>query len=107
MVDPTPKDGGNVQQNLFNLVHFMADMRQIMLVGFGVGLLGVFMTVVRLAVAEHGWAKSWDTTSTRRSRRARAAVPAAVARPEPIRSKVIAVTLRTRLGDTAPHPGPT
>jgi hypothetical protein len=95
------------QQNLINLVHFMADMRRIMLAGFGVGLLGVFMTVVRLAVAEHGWAKSWNPTSTRRSRRARAAVPAAVAPPVPIRSKVVAVTLRTRIGDTAPHPGPT
>jgi hypothetical protein len=95
------------QQNLINLVHFMADMRRIMLAGFGVGLLGVFMTVVRLAVAERGWAKSWDTTSSRRSKRARAAVPASAARPEPIRSKVVAVTLRTRIGDTAPHPGPT
>jgi hypothetical protein len=95
------------QQNLINLVHFMADMRRIMLAGFGVGLLGVFMTVVRLAVAEHGWAKSWNPTSTRRLKRARAAVPALVASPEPIRSKVVAVTLRTRIGDTAPHPGPT
>jgi hypothetical protein len=95
------------QQNLINLVHFMADMRRIMLAGFGVGLLGVFMTVVRLAVAEHGWAKSWNPTSTRRLKRARAAVPASVAPPEPIRSKVVAVTLRNRIGDTAPHPGPT
>ena len=95
------------QHDLINLFHFMSDIRRVMLIGFGVGLLGVFMTVVRLAVAEHGWAKSWNPTSTRRLKRVRAAVPASVASPEPIRSKVVAVTLRTRIADTAPHPGPT
>jgi hypothetical protein len=95
------------QHDLINLFRFMSDIRRVMLIGFGVGLLGVFMTVVRLAVAEHGWAKSWVPTSTRHSGRARAAMPPPVAPPEPIRAKSVARTLRTRIADTAPHPGPT
>jgi hypothetical protein len=94
------------QADFASVLHFVSDMHRMMLIGFAVCLLVVFLTAVRLAVSELGWAKTWSPTSTRRSRRARAAVPTPVAAPEPIRSKAVAVTLRTRIADTAPRPGP-
>jgi hypothetical protein len=63
------------EHDLIDLFGFVSNMRQIMLIGFGVGMIAVFMTVLRLAVSELGWAKTWNPTSTRRTRRARAAVP--------------------------------
>lgn len=85
------------QNDLVDLFGFVSDMRRIMLIGFGVGMLGVFMTVLRLAVSELGWAKSWNPTSTKRTRRARAAVRRPAAVPVPIPAVTAPVTLRTRI----------
>jgi hypothetical protein len=84
------------QHDLIDLLGFVTDMRRIMLIGFGVGMLTVFMTVLRLAVSELGWAKTWNPTSTRRTRRARAAVPTPAVPPVPTPA-VAAITLRTRI----------
>jgi hypothetical protein len=83
--------------NLIDVFGAVSDMRRIMLLGFGVCLMTVFMTVVRLAVSELGWAKSWNPTSTKRTRRARAVVPPPVIPPVPVRAVTAAVTLRTRI----------
>jgi hypothetical protein len=93
------------QDDFANVLQFVSGMHRMMLIGFAVCLLVVFLSVVRLAVSELGWAKSWSPTSTRRLRRARVAVSTPAASLEPIRSKAVAVTLRTRLADTAPRPG--
>jgi hypothetical protein len=89
------------QHDLIDLFGFVSDMHRIMLIGFGVGMLGIFMTVLRLAVSELGWAKTWNLTSTRRTRRARARVPRPVAPPVPTPAVRTAVTLRTRIAQ--PH----
>ena len=94
------------QHDLIDLFRFVSSMRRIMLIGFGLCLITVFMTVVRLAVSELGWAKSWNPTSTKRTRRARAVVPPAVVPPVPIPAVSTALTLRTRIAK-APRPGPT
>jgi hypothetical protein len=85
------------QHNLIDLLGVVSGIRRIMLIGFGVGLGCVLITMVRLAVGEFGRAKSWSPTSTRRLRRARAYQPARVPPPEPIRSAAVPVTLRTRI----------
>jgi hypothetical protein len=84
------------QHDLIDLFGFVSNMRRIMLIGFGVGMLAVFMTVLRLAVSELGWAKSWSPTSTRRTRRARAVVRLPVAPPDPTPATAV-VTLRSRI----------
>ena len=86
-----------MQHDLINVFGFVSGMRRIMLIGFGLCLLTVFMTVVRLAVSELGWAKSWNPTSTKRMRHARAVVRHPVAPPVPIRAVTAPVTLRTRI----------
>ncbi|MEP6642683.1 MAG: hypothetical protein ABJB93_12350 [Gaiellales bacterium] len=93
------------QHDLIDLFGFVTGIRRIMLIGFGVGMVVVFMTVLRLAVSEHGWAKSWNPTSTRRTRRARAAVRPPGAPPQQIPVPAV-VTLRTRIADAVPRPGP-
>jgi hypothetical protein len=85
-----------LEHDLIDLFGFVSGMRRILIIGFGVGMIGVFMTVVRLAVSELGWAKTWNPTSTRRTRRARAAVPPPAVRPVPSPA-VAAITLRTRI----------
>jgi hypothetical protein len=85
------------QHDLIALFGFVSGIRRIMLIGFGLSLITVFMTVVRLAVSELGWAKSWNPTSTRRMRRARAVVRPPVASPVPIPAVTAPVTLRTRI----------
>ena len=86
-----------LEHDLINLFGFVSGMRRIMLIGFGLCLVAVFMTVVRLAVSELGWAKSWNPTSTKRMRQARAVVRHPVAAPMPIRAVPAPVTLRTRI----------
>ena len=94
---PSPKKVDMSQHDLIDLFGFVSGMRRIMLIGLSLGLLTVFMTVVRLAVSELGWAKSWNPTSTRRTRRARAVVRPPVAPPVPIPAVRAAETLRTRI----------
>jgi len=94
-----------LEHDLIDLFGFVSNMRQIMLIGFGVGMIAVFMTVLRLAVSELGWAKTWNPTSTRRTRRARAAVPPPAIPPVPSPA-VAGLTLRTRIADAAPGPRP-
>ena len=84
------------EHDLIDLFGFVSNMRQIMLIGFGVGMIAVFMTVLRLAVSELGWAKTWNPTSTRRTRRARLAVPSPAVPPVPSPAAA-AITLRTRI----------
>ena len=85
-----------MEHDLIDLFGFVSGMRRILLIGFGVGMVGVFMTIVRLAVSELGWAKTWNPTSTRRTRRARLAVPSPAVPPVP--SPAVAVlTLRSRI----------
>jgi hypothetical protein len=86
------------QHNLIDLFGAVSGMRRIMLIGSGVGLGCVFITIVRLALAEFGRAKSWSPTSTRRVRRARAYQPPPLAAPPvPIPAAAARVTLRTRI----------
>jgi hypothetical protein len=85
------------QHNLIDLFGAVSGIRRIMLIGFGVGLGCVFITIVRLALAEFGRAKSWSPTSTRRSRRARDYQPPPVIPPPPIAAAAGPVTLRTRI----------
>jgi len=106
MVDRLPRRVDTLQHDLIDLFGFVSGMRRILLIGFGAGMVGVFVTIVRLAVSELGWATTWNPTSTRRTRRARAAVPPPAVPPVP--SPAVAVlTLRKRIADAAPGPRPT
>jgi hypothetical protein len=84
------------QHDLIDLIGFVSGMRRLVLIGVGVGFMCVFMTVVRLAVSELGWARTWNPTSTRRTRRARAAVRPPFVPPVPTPAAA-AITLRTRI----------
>jgi hypothetical protein len=92
--------------NIIDLFGAVSGIRRIMLIGFGLCLITVFMTVVRLAVSELGWAKSWSPTSTKRIRRARAVVPPPVIPPVSIPAVSSALTLRTRIAQPREYPVP-